>query len=110
MMSAEAADRWRIIYPLLSDDRPGLLGSLTARAEAEVRAASAAVSAMGRGAPHRARLPHCRRRAGMRSDADLLPSAEVSEPSPEDIYTRGNVIPTGRNGKTARYQISGGGR
>jgi hypothetical protein len=35
-MSAQAEDWWRRIYRKLSDDRPGLLGSLTARAEAQV--------------------------------------------------------------------------
>jgi uncharacterized protein YidB (DUF937 family) len=35
-MSPEAADAWVAIYPELSADRPGLLGSLTARAEAQV--------------------------------------------------------------------------
>jgi hypothetical protein len=35
-MSAQAADGWRAIYRELSGDRPGLLGSLTARAEAQV--------------------------------------------------------------------------
>jgi hypothetical protein len=35
-MSAQAADWWRAIYRELSGDRPGLLGSLTARAEAQV--------------------------------------------------------------------------
>ena len=36
VMSPEAAEAWRLIYPDLSADRPGLLGSLTARAEAQV--------------------------------------------------------------------------
>jgi hypothetical protein len=36
VMSPEAAEAWRVIYPDLSADRPGLLGSLTARAEAQV--------------------------------------------------------------------------
>jgi hypothetical protein len=35
-MTAPAAGAWREIYPDLSADRPGLLGSLTARAEAQV--------------------------------------------------------------------------
>src|SRR4051812_2315968 len=35
-MSPAAADGWVRIYPDLSADRPGLLGSLTARAEAQV--------------------------------------------------------------------------
>ena len=35
-MAPEAAEAWRIIYPDLSADRPGLLGSLTARSEAQV--------------------------------------------------------------------------
>jgi hypothetical protein len=35
-MSPRAADAWRAIYAELSGDRPGLLGSLTARAEAQV--------------------------------------------------------------------------
>ena len=35
-MADDAAEAWRIIYPDLSADRPGLLGSLTARAEAQV--------------------------------------------------------------------------
>jgi phage/plasmid primase-like uncharacterized protein len=36
VMSPQAADAWMKIYPDLSADRPGLLGSLTARAEAQV--------------------------------------------------------------------------
>ena len=35
-MDPEAAEAWRGIYPALSADCPGLLGSLTARAEAQV--------------------------------------------------------------------------
>jgi hypothetical protein len=35
-MAPEAAQAWREVYPDLSADRPGLLGSLTARAEAQV--------------------------------------------------------------------------
>jgi hypothetical protein len=35
-MSPETASAWETIYPDLSADRPGLLGSLTARAEAQV--------------------------------------------------------------------------
>jgi len=35
-MAPEAAEAWRIIYHDLSADRPGLLGSLTARSEAQV--------------------------------------------------------------------------
>src|SRR5260221_1207358 len=35
-MAPDAAEAWAIIYPDLSADRPGLLGSLTARAEAQV--------------------------------------------------------------------------
>ncbi len=33
--SHEAADRWRSVYPALSEGRPGLLGSVTSRAEAQ---------------------------------------------------------------------------
>jgi hypothetical protein len=36
VMSPAAAEAWCAIYPDLSADRPGLLGSLTARAEAQV--------------------------------------------------------------------------
>jgi hypothetical protein len=36
VMAPEAAEAWRVVYPDLSADRPGLLGSLTARAEAQV--------------------------------------------------------------------------
>jgi hypothetical protein len=36
MMSSEAAKAWDLIYPELSADCPGLLGALTARAEAQV--------------------------------------------------------------------------
>jgi DNA replicative helicase MCM subunit Mcm2 (Cdc46/Mcm family) len=36
VMSPEAAEAWCAVYPDLSADRPGLLGSLTARAEAQV--------------------------------------------------------------------------
>ncbi len=36
VMAPAAADLWGAIYPELSGDRPGLLGSLTARAEAQV--------------------------------------------------------------------------
>jgi phage/plasmid primase-like uncharacterized protein len=36
VMAPPAAEAWRQIYPDLSADRPGLLGSLTARAEAQV--------------------------------------------------------------------------
>jgi hypothetical protein len=35
-MSPHAAEAWCAVYPDLSADRPGLLGSLTARAEAQV--------------------------------------------------------------------------
>ncbi|MEW6270090.1 MAG: DUF3987 domain-containing protein [Thermodesulfobacteriota bacterium] len=35
-MDAEAADAWTRVYPVLSGERPGLLGALTARAEAHV--------------------------------------------------------------------------
>lgn len=35
VMAPDAAEGWRVIYPELSADRPGLLGSLTARAEAQ---------------------------------------------------------------------------
>jgi hypothetical protein len=35
-MAPDAAEAWEAIYPDLSADRPGLLGSLTARAEAQV--------------------------------------------------------------------------
>ena len=35
-MSATTARAWETIYPDLSGERPGLLGSLTARAEAQV--------------------------------------------------------------------------
>jgi hypothetical protein len=35
IMAPAAAEAWRAIYPDLSMDRPGLLGSLTARAEAQ---------------------------------------------------------------------------
>jgi hypothetical protein len=34
-MSATARQAWRHVYPELSDGRPGLLGALTARAEAQ---------------------------------------------------------------------------
>jgi hypothetical protein len=34
--NASAAERWRTVYPSLSDGRPGLLGSMTGRAEAQV--------------------------------------------------------------------------
>lgn len=36
MMTAEAAERWEAVYPALSADKPGLLGSVTARGEAQV--------------------------------------------------------------------------
>jgi hypothetical protein len=34
-MTPEAADFWEEIYPVLSKDQPGLLGAITARAEAQ---------------------------------------------------------------------------
>jgi hypothetical protein len=36
VMTPDAAEAWRAVYPDLSADRPGLLGCLTARAEAQV--------------------------------------------------------------------------
>jgi hypothetical protein len=35
-MTREAKEAWRRVYPKLSEDKPGLLGALTARAEAQV--------------------------------------------------------------------------
>jgi hypothetical protein len=35
-MSADAREAWRRVYPQLSEGRPGLLGAMTARAEAQV--------------------------------------------------------------------------
>jgi hypothetical protein len=35
-MTADAREAWRRVYPQLSEGRPGLLGALTARAEAQV--------------------------------------------------------------------------
>jgi hypothetical protein len=49
-MTADAREAWRRIYPELSEGRPGLLGALTARAEAQaVRLALAYALLDGRG-------------------------------------------------------------
>jgi hypothetical protein len=46
----EAADLWDSIYPVLSDDRPGLLGHVTNRAEAQVLRLSVIYAALDRSA------------------------------------------------------------
>lgn len=52
-MSPEAARVWEAIYADLSSDRPGLLGALTARAEAQNHQAGHDVRSLGRQGPDR---------------------------------------------------------
>jgi hypothetical protein len=45
-MTSAAADMWRQIYPVISEDRPGLLGNVLARAEAHVLKVSTLFTAL----------------------------------------------------------------